>query len=272
MTKQNQITLIIFSKNRAMQLDALLRSIKQNCDIFSEIIVQYDRDPQHQLSYHRIAQQYQMDETISFIRERHFSDVKTLVSTVDTPYICFMVDDDIIYRDVYENGVYPKSLPFWVHNPSEFSCFSLRLGDNIKRRLHFEYPLSVDGHIFHTNRIQIIVEQIDPTALTNPNRLETIMQGNFAKELPRVIMRYEQSFLVGVPVNMVSNTSKCAYGTHHPYSTEGLLSNYLLGYRIDLDALDFGIPDDVHKEIELKFFNMDKKPSEKKPNPIITTP
>lgn len=230
------IKLIIFSKNRALQLQALLRSNKKRCDIFHCIEVIYKADDYYKESYEKLKQQW---NNIIFTKERNFEkDTKKSINS-DYFHTCFMVDDDMFYRNVIPD------VNWYIE---ENDCYSLRLGENIKVKSHFKYPLSLDGHIFNTKTIRVFINKIN---FNNPNRLESRLQ-KFKKRIKKI--HYAKSgCLIGVPVNRVSDSSRCTAGEKHNYTEKYLDDMFKQGYEIDFENIDFSGIRNVHKEVELKF-------------------
>ena len=123
------ISAIIFTKNRPLQLNALLESMHKNCDIFDWIYVQWTGDIKPDFD---LGEKYNLEYRYENFRDMGFH--RTLIDIIDhiqTPYIAFFVDDDICHRPVYF-GELKEAL-------KECDIFSLRLGKNITKKVHFEY-------------------------------------------------------------------------------------------------------------------------------------
>ena len=166
-------TLIIFSKNRAMQLDLLLNSLYINSkNVYNSIIVLYKVDEGHSVSYETLKKQH---EDIVFFEEKNFKDdLIDIIENSLSHLITFMVDDDIMYG---KHSLSETQIILEVIKDNGYNCFSLRLGLNCNyshpANLHykvvnqekitddifsinlreqqmgdFNYPISLDGHIF----------------------------------------------------------------------------------------------------------------------------
>ena len=154
------IDLIIFSKDRALQLGGLLSSIKANCDIFNRIVIIYDcSDDDYEKGYNQLMKEH---DVIWVYGSTPFKS-RVLFAFGESEHTCFMVDDLIVYR----------KLKIEEHNEFMASqIFRLRLGNNIRHALfelqsndiesihtfdwtqqkkYWGYPFSVDGHIFKQN-------------------------------------------------------------------------------------------------------------------------
>lgn len=217
------ITAIVFSKNRALQLEALLRSLRENCDHFDTVHVQYHADQHHQSSYEVLATAY---PGIQFTREDGFK--ATLLTLLPRAgRVAFFVDDDIVFRPV-------AAIP-------ECPIFSLRLGDNVANKTHFQYTGSLDGNVFQAKALAGLRD----ANFTQPNALEIAVL-KLTRQLP---MRYDQQCVLGIPNNRVSEGSGCS---HMDGDCDKLLSLFERGARIDYKSMDFRCRD-VHKYIEYAY-------------------
>ena len=179
-------TSIVFSKDRALQLDLTLNSIKSRipCTRYEypihRIDVLYTTSKEHENSYETLIKEHQ---DVNFVRQSAsiFRDIKKLVDTSLDEYVCFFTDDDIVYRDV---SLTQEDIDLAFEN--QVSCISLRLGKNTVMRDYgdgvlrqdalpeqvgslgnllvwnrtsipiggyWAYPLSVDAHIFQKHKL-----------------------------------------------------------------------------------------------------------------------
>ena len=223
---------IIFSKNRAMQLDALLRSMDLYFNDLSLVVVLWRATSKG----HRACYQVLQDERISpkyfFAEEVDFKkQTEWMVRTADE--IVFLVDDDIFYKPV------PK---FTKLNTGETR--SLRLGDNVNNKAHFNYTISVDGNIFRRQDILPYMEEID---YTNPNELE----GRLVPYQHNFKMLTTEQYLIGVPHNRVSDSSGCKFTGD--YGEDDLAEMFINGRRIDIESMDYSNIRGVHSNINYIF-------------------
>lgn len=244
-----KIRAIIFSKDRPMQLECLLRSIRDKApDLFEEITIQYSATTEEFRSGYSVI----IDE---IVRNRHqFIDCKFQLVREDqndgfnvcfgklarTPMIqathtCLLVDDDIIF-----NPIRRKHVEIFL---KEFDILSLRLGDNVKNQVHHNYKGSLDGNIFKTEIAQKVLDK----NFNNPNQLEVAML-DVCK--PYSMSRFKNPKLIGIPANRVSDTSGCAFMADN---TQELLDKFNEGLRIDYKKMDFTC-NDVHKYVPFQFF------------------
>jgi len=282
-----QTSLIIFSKNRPLQLDLCLKSVKKNLRGSFEISVLYVCDKEFCDSYDSLKKDF---PDVSFWRQGSsiFKDVYTLIASQCNPRVGFLTDDCIVYR---------PSIDLDVDNllTKHSCCYSLRMGLNITKRRgvvngeltefpeplswfpgqaifqyphgvvydrtqHFyggywNYPLSVDGHIFNSETfIEYIeelchVEKIKQWKQT-PNELEAALQ-RFTHIAEIHMCIPTESCVVNSPNNRVSKSfDDTENGTIYELSPQAALEMFNQGKRINLDKLDFAV-NCPHTEINL---------------------
>ena len=264
--------LIIFSKNRACQLNLLLDSLRYNTiSLFDKIHVLYKSDSDYLSGYEKLFKKY---PKINFHSE---TDFKTdLLSLIDDEIeaTTFMVDDAVLYRRIMARKV--DIIRPVVKNEA---IFSLRLGENCvyshPANLHYKlgeheidgeylifdytkqqvgdlrYPLSTDGHIFNT---KLIKDLLSETIFNNPNTLEANLQRFvITNSIPKIIKCFRLSTLVSIPVNLVNTTFNNRHGLEFGISEKELNEKYINGHSIDLSALDFSGINGPHKEINYIF-------------------
>lgn len=264
--------LIIFSKNRACQLNLLLESLEKNSNgLFTKTSVLYTCDDAHKGSYDLLSERF---PDVEMVFENDFkTDLLKIVKDGRSVFTTFMVDDAVLYGRVFDDrdtilGMISK----------DTVCFSLRLGLNCRyshpadryyeikeyteekpfiifdydrNEGDFAYPLSTDGHIFKTN---VLTPMLESTPFTNPNTLEANIQYHvYNNGIPKRVVSFITSKLVSVPVNLVNTTFNNRHGLEHQFSNEELLGRYLNGEVIDLVQTDFTEIDGPHKEIKYQF-------------------
>ena len=169
------IDIIIFSKDRACQLQALLRSLEEKLKIEYTVTVLYtETSDLFKSAYEKL---FLRDfKNTSYILESDFeSDLKNILFLRKTKFMMFLVDD-IIIKDVVEyDDVFKK-----FEEDKSIMSLSLRLGKNINYCYNknkycsipkfiddkyniwkwreepagdWSYPMSVDGNIFRREEI-----------------------------------------------------------------------------------------------------------------------
>ena len=191
------LTSIVFSKDRALQLDLTLRSIKANLGFFDEVVVLYDiSSDEHKLAYEKLSKEH---ENVQFIRQvGHYKNIfvatQTIIKNSKNDYIGMFTDDIIAYRQTTNGRKILDALETLVDGSDEAVypfVFSLRLGGNTTQREHYGelyndilpevfqvddslfwmwtmipyggywgYPLSLDGHIIRKKQWLTFFEEL----------------------------------------------------------------------------------------------------------------
>lgn len=264
--------LIIFSKNRACQLNLLLDSLLVNSPLlFDKIHILYKAEDEYILGYEILKLKF---KSINFYSENNFR--RDLLKLIDDKIeaTTFMVDDAVFF-----NQIMVRKIDIIKCVVEDNFIFSLRLGENCvyshpanlyyKLGEHkidgeyvvfdytkqevgdFKYPLSTDGHIFNTKVIKNLLIDIE---FNNPNTLEAYLQ-RFAnaKSINNMIKCFRESKLVSIPANLVNTTFNNRHGLEHFMSEKDLNDKFITGESIDLKALDFSGINGPHKEIKYVF-------------------
>ena len=222
---------IIFSKNRAMQLDCLLRSIYEHCNIFYAVSVIYKTDFKE--SYQILKDNY---PAVNWIEEINFADDLCLEIVVyESNYICLLVDDDIFFRDV-DNISLNEMM-------TEVDIVSLRLGRNVTKQMHFNYKGSIDGNVYRRKFLLKLFKK----GFTNPNKLESKL---VQMTSDMTMGWFNESKLIGIPANKVSDSSTCS---DMGISVEELDERFLKGERINYKAMNLESTN-VHKNETYAYF------------------
>lgn len=126
----------------------------------------------------------------------------------------------------------------WVSRKQEFN-------DN------FSYPMSVDGHIFQTNIIRDLLNNID---FNNPNSLESRMDTVCVPALTHrpVMMSGHLSCVVNTPINRVQNTCENRAGETYGVSPEQLNDWYLNDMVLNLEDVERADIIGCHQEIGMR--------------------
>ena len=235
------ITSIVFSKDRPLQLDLCLKSIKQNLFTDNNIVVLYKTSTDdYQKHYNKLKEEH---EDVDFVSQGHniFENIRNLVRD-SSDYVTFFTDDDIVFR--------PVSFKMEdVHNTFHISyppaTFSLRMGLNSRARdygdgVHTEdsipekvykihggdedfllwnrtsvppggywsYVFSVDGHIFMKGLMLECCEELAHLYDYHGNR--GLPRAQFAwQNTPNEFEAKLQRFYFDVTPNMASPEFSC---------------------------------------------------------------
>ena len=187
---------VIFSKDRTLQLKSLLRSIRHYSDIDdSEISVLYTTRPD--IPYDSLLEEFRCN----FVRQTSFlDDVRQIVEGSDVDYVLFMVDD-LIFRDMFRL----RAIEEFLDANTDVDCFSLRLGRNIQDGPEPDFSVTDAGYlvwdtsarhgrtwkyfwelsssVYRTELTSRYLRKCDPKKVTFPNPLETHYYGRMPSHL-----------------------------------------------------------------------------------------
>lgn len=272
---------IVFSKDRAAQLDLLLRSLALNALPDSTAVVWRASPIYADFYWNGYATLLrERREVLSYLqREDDFETCVREALARAGDFVTFLCDDDVLYLDITTLSPSPGEL---LAAHPEILCFSLRLGLNttycyphncrqavplvapIDQAILWDwpgqpydwgYPHSLDGHIFRTADVQAALEG---RHWSNPNTLEDELGAGLRELDPHWsrgrMASYFHSALVGVPVNQTTETHRTnRNGETHGVSAEDLNGRYLAGWRLALDSVVAAEVDAAHREFPLRW-------------------
>lgn len=243
------INIIIFSKDRACQLELLLRSMKTfffESSICNVSILYRCSNDFYKKGYDKIRvlhpeYKYVLEEDGGFKRQ--------LLSLIDSNNkgTMFLVDD-IIFKDYF--FIRSNEMKIFLDTP-EIVCLSLRMCPRInycyteKRATppptfmvnniwkwvglpgDWGYPHSLDAHLFRTDDIMPLIKSMD---YSNPNTFEGVWARHPPTGQPYMIC-YNESKIVNNPVNKVQTVNGNHCGT---ISAASLNTQFLMGNGISL--------------------------------------
>ena len=278
LTQSSDTIGLIFSKDRAMQLQAVLESFLLHCKDPNrtrlKVLYKATNDLSRRL-YDKLKSKF---ANVTFVEETTFRQ-QVIDITTESPHILFMVDDNIFVRD-FRLGDIIDSL---TANPDAIG-FSLRLGrntcHNYNRNLtsalpdlqvvtdeivkydwtnqehHFAYPLEVSSSVYRANEILPLLQQLD---FPNPNMLEGLMAANakLYNQARNTLLCFDLSVTFCNPLNLVQTVCTNKTGNYDQYSAENLAAMFAQGYSIDINEYNGLIPFGCHQDVEL-FFRHEK--------------
>lgn len=250
---------IVFSKDRAMQLHALLASYFYFGKNYSEITVLYlCSNEQHKQAYETLRKDFE-NFPVKFIIENNFSEqLKAIVKKSEADRLFFMTDD-AIFLDYFD-------LNDCLHFHPVTSIFSLRLGADLDYCFAYGkiqkipdfalqkinnatfkswkwkdmvespdwmYPLSLDGTIFYRKEMEALLSNM---TFFSPNSLEAQMQLYKELFLGRNGICFSKVKYVNIPCNVVQQEFNNK--SNDSFTVEELLSYFLKGQRIDWRKLE----------------------------------
>lgn len=250
---------IVFSKDRAMQLHALLSSYLFYTTNSQPLTILYTYSTEeHKKSYH-ILQDEMKDCPITFVVENNFAEqLKEIIKVSDADRIFFLTDDGL-FVDHYDlkdsllfnpvenifslrlgndlNYCYsydrPQEIPVFTEIKSEAKIFNSWQWSLMKKSPDWIYPLSVDATVFLKSEISTMLDHLN---FKNPNSLEYQMQLYNDLFIYRKGICYNKVKYVNVPCNIVqSEFDNISTGL---FSTEDLLHLFLNGKRINWQKVE----------------------------------
>lgn len=276
MRNEPKIIGIVFSKDRAMQLDLCIRSLIDRCKDFSRLelrILYTTKSAEHQKQYAKLIHLYENYENISFIKEESFkNDLISIIAPFD--YVLFIVDDNVFIRDFSIIDIIN-----WLDDNPDALGFSFRLGKNTtycymfdkpqplpkfekkekflkynwaNAEFDFGYSLEVSSSLY---RIKDIWNLLLTTTYTNPNTLESnldSLKNKFINTQP-FLLCFETSAAFCIPLNLVQSNWINRHSQKNWYTIEVLQQLFDYNYRIDLTQFSNFLPNSCHQEVFLKF-------------------
>lgn len=263
------INIIVFSKNRPMQLELFIRSFNKyvkNYDGYTINILYTHSNINFEKGYNKLIN---MDYTnTNFVKETNFKSNLIELINESVEFTVFFVDD-IIFKNSF--SFYDNQMNIFK-NDNDILCRSLRLHPNLtycysmdlkitkqpnflennifywkKEQGDYGYPMSVDGNIFRTKEILPLIIKLD---YKNPNSFEGAIAINNLS-LPKMIC-YNESIVVNNPCNIVQTNNPNIYGN---VDANKLNNKFLRGCIISLDNFNGIKNTSCHQEIEINFEN-----------------
>lgn len=255
-TTISPVECIIFSKDRALQLHALLSSYFEKVSPPPSVHILYQSSTaSHQKAYEDVIAMFTGDHT-SFIRQKSDhsfrEDIIHLLRSLQSEKIIFLVDDNLFIEDVdmedfakFSTDKFVSTLRMGVNlsecfplqrkQPQpEFLPYLLKEPDKIVWRwdqstYDWGYPLSLDGHLFSTREITVMTELISFNA---PNSYESNLQRFNWLFLSRLGVSYCKAKIVNVACNKVQSENNNICGNiHQDYLLEQWHKGFQMNYR-----------------------------------------
>lgn len=267
------MNIVVFSKDRAAQLDLFLRSMEEyfaEYNYFKVNVLYTFSNDSFYLGYESL---FDLHPGVNFVRETNFkNDLVSLIS--DYEYTVFFVDD-IIWKDKF--SIRDKEFSIFENSTNidkKVLCLSLRINPDLnycytanipmKKPKFFGggmwewkgasgdygYPMSLDGHIFRTKEIKPYLQKLN---YKNPNNLEGIL-ASVPLANPYMLC-YENSKIVNNPANKVQTNNPNKHGN---ISAEYLNDKFLDGYMIDLEPFKGLKNTQCHMELPITFIEDDR--------------
>ena len=272
------VDILIYSKDRALQLDLLLRSIKKNFKNANKVVVLHKwSNNDFEAAYNKlftnalVYKKYELD--IIPLYETNFKeDLKDILTHLSTPNFLGLCDDDVFIKkcDISEalheleneqvNAISLKSGYNITHHypnivvpfPQNFIQVLPFLKWNWKtqpRPTDWGYPTCINSYIYNVKYYLSLLEKIE---VNHPTVLEA--QCNTIREFFRPIMiGVRETCLLNIPCNRLQTVNDTPYGTEYAFTTEELNQKYLDGYIIDTNNIYNKEVDRPNLDIGFKF-------------------
>ncbi len=262
---------LIFSKDRSIQLESFLRSMKSLYTNYKEnknvLLYNYSND-NFKKGYDILQKEY---SEVEFIRESNIRQnvIDILDNHQNEKYVVFYCDDNI-----WKESFNLNCKEFYTFKSNEIiCCFSLRMHPRISKcytanidtpppeipysndpyiwnwvglKGDWGYPMSIDGHIFRYDFIRNLLKNLN---FTNVNLIEAYMSMYPPKEQPYMICG-QKSYILNIPLNRVQTTSP---NINMNVSIDYLNDLFLSGKIIDTNKFIGFDNISPHQEVEISF-------------------
>jgi hypothetical protein len=294
--RHGKMTGILFSKDRALQLDAALKSFSLHCldaHLISLKVLYTASSKMFWRQYQGLARDY---PSVSFIAQSDFRrDVLRILGIptsagqrlymylcnnrfMDDSYVLFLVDDNIFVRNFRISEAMAA-----LESEKDALGFALQLGENLTFCYPLDVPLRFPAYLPVTEqvikyrwpeagiglnyplevssslyRLSDIARLLTSLKFSNPNLLEGQMSARAqdCRVSHPYLLCYRQSVTFCNPLNKVQNVYANKAGNHPDYFPDALARKFDEGYRIDVEKYHGLIPTACHQEVELFFCNV----------------
>jgi hypothetical protein len=272
MNAHHPLFVVIFSKDRACQLDSLLRSLRDHfCAQTGGITVLYRATTEAFRSGYDALIKRSTIKGITWRCEKSFSDdVGDIVGGLgNDSLVMFLTDDAVMFKPCALDPVLAvftgrhlfvslrASRTYAEDTPPEFiakgAYLEWKWNYSKRRWVTWNYPFSVDGNIFHARHLRKVVGRISFKA---PNSFEGRMHAYrhtwWVKRIPYALAA-EEAVVFNNPLNRVQTEGRT---WHRNVTAEYLNERYLGGLEIDNSELYRAVPSATHFAVPVSFVRM----------------
>jgi hypothetical protein len=261
--------IIIFSKDRACQVESLLRSIGDHFrSAYLSITVLYKATGPDFTNGYELAKKTCVLDKVAWRPERSFQNDVAAICGALAPesLVMFLVDDDIVFKpcvlDEVLNAFSDEHLfislrasrAYGPDTPPEFITkepyLEWKWNYSKRRWVTWNYPFSVDGNIFHAAHIGKIIKKISFEAPNSfEGRMHTYRHHWWVKRIKKALAP-QDAVVFNNPLNKVQLESET---WHNNVSPESLNKAFLSGMRINNAALYRAQPGATHFDAGISF-------------------
>ena len=260
---------ILFSKDRACQLDLTLSSYKRHFKEWkdNDLTVLYtSSSAEYERGYDKIKQ---LHPEFTYVKESNFQqDTIRIFNDNQCPLVSFLVDDDVFINDVTLNC---HQLQAMLRNPN-ILCIASRMNKEVNYcytaniqtppPVHFfeegswewrapqlsgdwNYPMSISG--FHIFRKADLVRPINTAPFRAPNSFEGTCLACNPPDRPLIILLENQKCICGVNNRVQTENGNRHEGSHDLVSLNNM---FLSGNRLSDKANDGKMFRQAHAPVE----------------------
>jgi len=254
------MTTIVFSRDRALQLDAFLRSFarfvepRPNVDV----IWMASSNTRHIRAYQQVFERHPW--AVSHCQKFGRFKADVLACLPETGCVVFFVDDVIFTRpwQVHEAPGWSLRLGWhltrcYTENRPQALPDAQQYGEAVRWRWgsgdgDWGYPLSLDGHVFDVGEMRTMIDRI---GFTSPNTLEANLQVFAPSFQDRLGACYREAKIVNVPWNRVQVDCDNRFSRDRYATPQRLLGVWEQGQQIDLEPFVGVLNESCHQEFPL---------------------
>jgi len=244
----------IFSRNRAAQLDLLLRSIRDNFKEIHKIYITTEYSVEHKESLEIVKKQdYGLELLFIDKTEETFREVFLgILNNIKTEYVVGFCDDVVAIRGMGISSIlntftdnilsislrtsealtvkYADGLP--MKQPDFLSTNPYLIWDWTRAvpRCDWNCPISVCSHVYKTSFYKKIVTAVP---FSNPNALESALSRNKEGYGKPLMSSFPLTKVLNISVNKVQEVNKNRAGSSVPVGVDFLLNKFMDGFVID---------------------------------------
>jgi hypothetical protein len=244
---------IVFSKDRALQLDAFLRSFRTHVSNVKLRVLVKTSSLRHYTAYQDVFKRHpwatQVWQSASFK-----DDVLDLLPQDE---VVFFVDDQVFIRTW--SGLNTVGLSLRL-DPRLTKCYTMNCEQLVPSfeptpvllrwrwdagQFDWAYPLSVDGHVFDAKKIADLLKK---ATFTSPNTMEASLQAlttDYLLDYPFGFC-YREAKVVNVPLNKVQLDFE---NRHAGGNVEDLLISWERGQQLAIESLYDVVSESAHQEL-----------------------